>query len=104
MTKYTDASKTIVDSTDTLRSVEFVTGTNFADIFNAGATTNNPQGFNSNSTNAGSTVGSNVNGTFNEFEGRGGNDTIIGNGSTRISYLHATAGVTVDIAAGTARR
>ncbi len=102
VTKYTDASKTIVDSTDTLRSVEFVTGTNFADIFNAGATTNNPQGFNSNSTNAGSTVTSNVNGTFNEFEGRGGNDTIIGNGSTRISYLHATAGVTVDIATGTA--
>ena len=47
------------------------------------------------STNAGSTVTFNTNGTLNEFEGRGGNDTIIGNGNTRISYLHATAGVTV---------
>ena len=92
MTKYG-----VVGSTDTLRSVEFITGTDFADIFNAGATTNNPQGFSSNSTNAGSAAS-----TFNEFEGRGGNDTIIGNGNTRISYLHATAGVTVDIAAGVA--
>ena len=95
VTKYTGAIGTVVDSTDTLRSIEFVTGTNFADIFNAGATTNNPQGFNSNSTNAGSAVTFNVNGTSNEFEGRGGNDTITGNGNTRISYLHATAGVTV---------
>ena len=95
-------TKSADGSTDTLRSVEQITGTDFADMFNAGATSNNPQGFNSNSTNAGSTVNSDVNGTFNEFEGRGGNDTIIGNGNTRISYLHATAGVTVDIAAGTA--
>ena len=40
--------------------------------------------------------------TFNEFEGMGGNDTIIGNGNTVLSYLNATNGVTVDIAAGTA--
>ena len=102
VTKYTGVIGTVVDSTDTLRSIEFVTGTDFADIFNAGATTNNSLGFNSNSTNAGSAVTSDVNGTFNEFEGRGGNDTIIGNGNTRISYLHATAGVIVDIAAGDA--
>ena len=63
-----------------------------------------PQGFNSNSTNAGSTVTFNVNGTFNEFEGRGGNDIITGNGSTRISYLHATAGVTVDFRRSWIRR
>ena len=31
----------------------------------------------------------------------GGNDTITGNGFTRVSYLNAAAGVTVDIAAGT---
>src|SRR5437016_4618913 len=31
----------------------------------------------------------------------GGNDSITGNGHTRVSYLNATAGVTVDIAAGT---
>ena len=101
VTKFADGTNTSVGGTDTLRSVELITGTNFADFFNAGATANNPQGFNSTSTNAGSAVGSNVSGTFNEFEGRGGNDTIIGNGSTRISYLHATAGVTVDLAAQT---
>jgi Ca2+-binding RTX toxin-like protein len=65
-----------------------VTGSNYADTFNA-------TGFSANSTNAGSTVTSNVAGLFNEFEGRGGDDTITGNGSTRISYLHATSGVTV---------
>ena len=80
---------------DTLRSIEFVTGTNYADTFNA-------TDFSKDSTNSGSTVTFNINGTLNEFEGRGGNDTIIGNGDTRISYLHATAGVTVDFALGTA--
>ena len=32
----------------------------------------------------------------------GGNDTIIGNGSTQIVYFNATGGVTVDLVAGTA--
>ncbi|WP_291617741.1 FG-GAP-like repeat-containing protein [Bradyrhizobium sp.] len=92
-------------STDTLQSIELVTGSNFADIFNAGATASNPgnpnsfpvipPGFSAFSTNAGSRVAFNVNGTFNEFEGRGGDDTITGNGDTRISYSHATSGVTV---------
>ena len=80
--------------TDTLHSIEMVTGGNFADTYNAGATTNNPGGFSSASTNNGSTVTSNTAGLFNEFEGRGGNDIITGNGQTRVSYLHATAGVT----------
>ena len=40
--------------------------------------------------------------TFNEFEGMGGDDTITGNGNTRITYVSATGGVTVDLAAGTA--
>ena len=40
--------------------------------------------------------------TFNEFEGMGGNDTITGNGDTRISYTSASAAVTVDMVAGTA--
>jgi hypothetical protein len=74
--------------TDTLRSVEFVRGTNFADTYNA-------VGFSPASANAGS------NGTFNEFEGAGGNDTIAGNGNTRVSYSQALSGVTADIAAGT---
>ena len=41
-------------------------------------------------------------GTFNDFEGVGGNDTITGNGNTRITFGLATAGVSVDLAAGTA--
>ena len=82
-------------STDTLQSIEFVTGTDFADNFDA-------TGFSASSTNAGSILDFNIDGTFNEFEGRGGNDNIIGNGNTRVSYLHATASVTVDLAIGTA--
>ena len=45
VTKFSDGTTTVVDSTDTLRSVELITGTNFADFFNAGATANNPSGF-----------------------------------------------------------
>ena len=54
------------------------------------------------SPNVGSWATTNQDGTFNEFEGRGGDDIIVGNGDTRISYLHATSGVTVNIASGTA--
>lgn len=74
---------------DTLQAIESISGSSFADTFNAG-------GFSGLSTNAGS------NGTANLFEGMGGNDTIIGNGNTRISFQSATGGVTVDMAAGTA--
>jgi hypothetical protein len=77
--------------TDTLRSIEAVRGTRFVDTYDA--TTFGQAG----ALNIGS------NGVINEFEGEGGNDIIIGNGSTRISYTHALAGVTVDIAAGTAQ-
>jgi Ca2+-binding RTX toxin-like protein len=84
--------------TDTLRSVEAVRGTDFADTFDA-------TGFTASSTNAGS-AGVNASGAaFNEFEGMGGDDTITGNGNTRISYLNALAGVTVtmtSVGAGTA--
>jgi len=86
--KYADGSRTAVSSVDHLQSIEFVTGTNFRDTFNAA-------GFSSSSINAGSTFTFNTAGTRNEFEGRGGDDVITGNGDTRISYLHATAGVTV---------
>ena len=75
---------------DTLRSVEAIRGTNFNDVYNA-------VGFSGASTNAGSL------GTFNQFEGMGGNDTITGNGNTTVEYSNALAGVTVDIAAGTAQ-
>src|SRR4029077_19954566 len=77
--------------TDTLRSVEFIKGTNSPDTFNAGPTTNNPNGFSKSSTNAGSTVTFDTVGTFNSFEGLGGNDTITGNGNTRASYISATS-------------
>jgi hypothetical protein len=75
--------------TDTLRSVEAVRGTNFADTYNA-------VGFGGGSTNAGSS------GTFNNFDGAGGDDTIFGNGNTRIQYSNAAAAVTVDMMLGTA--
>src|SRR5207245_1227865 len=58
--------------TDTLRSIELVTGSNSNDLFSA-------IGFDATSQNAGSTVTNNVDGMFNEFEGRGGTDIIIGN-------------------------
>ncbi|WP_271608351.1 Ig-like domain-containing protein [Bradyrhizobium sp. CCBAU 21359] len=74
---------------DTLVSIEAARGTNFADTYNA-------VGFGSTSTNSGSL------GTFNEFTGEGGNDIINGNGNTRLGFNNATAGVVVDIAAGTA--
>ncbi|MGZ5834691.1 MAG: tandem-95 repeat protein [Xanthobacteraceae bacterium] len=85
---------------DTLRSIEIVSGTAFADTFNAGATTLNPGGFSQISTNAGS--GSSAGPNTNEFEGRGGDDQITGNGSTRVSYVHATGAVTVDLQNATA--
>lgn len=39
---------------------------------------------------------------FVEFEGRGGNDSILGNDNVRISYRSADSGVFVDLAAGIA--
>src|SRR5262245_32522225 len=80
---------TVGTSTDTLRSIELVRGSDFDDSYNAA-------GFGAASTNAGS------NGDFNEFEGRGGTDTITGNGSTRISYVSATGGVDVNLGTGVA--
>jgi len=65
---------------DTLTAVEAVRGTNFADTYNA-------TGFNGASTDFGPSS------SFNEFEGLAGNDTITGNGNTRISYVSATGGV-----------
>jgi Peptidase M10 serralysin C terminal/RTX calcium-binding nonapeptide repeat (4 copies) len=79
--------------TDTLRSVELVRGTQFNDVYNAanfGAV-----GFLASTNNVGDL------GTYNQFEGMGGNDTITGNGNTRLDYNFALAAVTVDLAAGT---
>src|SRR5262245_35665095 len=71
--------------TDTLISIERIRGTSFADSFTATSSFNGS------------------NGTFAEFEGNGGNDTIVGNGTTRIGFSQALAGVTVDLLAGTAQ-
>ena len=71
--------------TDTLRQVEAVRGTNFADLYDA--------------TNFGNVGTANIGslGTFNDFQGGGGNDTVIGNGATRVNYSSALAGVTVNL-------
>jgi Ca2+-binding RTX toxin-like protein len=75
--------------TDMLLSIEAVRGTNSIDHYDA--------------TNFGLS-GSNISstGTFNQFEGLGGDDEIIGNGNTQVSYTSSTGSVTVDLAAGTA--
>jgi Ca2+-binding RTX toxin-like protein len=70
--------------TDTLISVEELRGTSFADTFTVDTS------FSADSD------------RFAEFEGMGGNDTISGNGGTRVSYSLALAGVTVDLLAGNA--
>ena len=75
--------------TDTLTGIEQIRGSSFADIYIA-------TGFK-----ASASPQPGTSPLFNEFEGMGGNDTITGNGFTRVSYLNATAAVTVDIAAGT---
>ena len=69
---------------DTLRSIEAVRGTNFNDIYNA-------TGFTDSSTNFGTAGVTNIFVALNEFEGMGGNDSITGNGNTRISFINATA-------------
>jgi Ca2+-binding RTX toxin-like protein len=71
--------------TDTITGITSVRGTSFVDVYDA-------VGFNSSVTGLG---------TFNEFDGGGGNDIVTGNGNTRITYINATSGVSVDLA-GTA--
>lgn len=82
-----DAAAIAIVGTDTLSSIESVIGSNSADVYDASGYT------------SASTLASGVNdqGNFNEFEGVGGDDTIIGNGNTRVSYIRANAGVTVTI-------
>ena len=81
--------------TDTLRSIEGIRGTDWDDMYDAhlyGAAGALNIG-NSAVNNAGST-------TFNQFDGDLGNDTIIGNGNTKIAYFSATDGVTIVLGAG----
>jgi Ca2+-binding RTX toxin-like protein len=69
---------------DSLDRIESIVGSNGDDTFDA-------TGFDGSSTNAGDS------GTFNNFEGVGGDDTVIGNGDTRVSYQRATGAVTVTL-------
>ena len=59
--------------TDTLRSIEAIQGTNFADSLRRDRIRQRRRRLN---------IGNN--GTFNQFEGLGGNDTVTGNGNTRV--------------------
>ncbi|WP_428659294.1 beta strand repeat-containing protein [Reyranella sp.] len=66
---------------DTLESIEQIRGSEGDDIYDA-------TGFSGSSANAGSE------GTFNQFLGQGGADTVIGNGNTRLFYSTASSGIT----------
>ncbi|MEC7492725.1 MAG: VCBS domain-containing protein, partial [Pseudomonadota bacterium] len=70
--------------TDTLIGIDRVFGSDFDDTFTVDSTF------------------SGTFGSFNEIEGGGGDDVITGNGSTRVGYLNADAGVFVDLGSGTA--
>jgi hypothetical protein len=79
---------------DTLLSIESVRGTHFNDTYNATGFTTVPTIA---LPNAGSAGAINTGAALNEFEGLGGDDIITGNGNTRIAYINATSGVTVDL-------
>jgi Ca2+-binding RTX toxin-like protein len=70
--------------TDTLIGIEAVRGTELADTFTADGSFSAEFGH------------------FNSFQGMDGNDSITGNGFTRIEYGKATASVTINVATGTA--
>src|SRR5207302_8120175 len=86
---------------DGIRSID-VTGvptcahTYDATGFTTAATLANP--------NAGSAGVDGSGAAFNEFEGLGDNDTITGNGNTRITFSNAFDGVTVDLSARSEER
>lgn len=84
---------------DTLLSIESVRGTHFSDTYDATGFTTVPTIA---LPNAGSAGAINTGAALNEFEGLGGDDIITGNGNTRIAYINATSGVTIDLAFGTA--
>lgn len=82
---------TSTQGTDTLRSIENIGGTILDDVYDA-------RGFVT-GTSTISNMGS-LGGGFNEFIPRGGNDTIYGNGNTRINYESEVMGVVVDLGMG----
>ncbi len=66
-------------ATSTVSSIEKVIGTDGNDIYDS-----------SSGLNSANSAG------YDVFEGGGGNDTIFGSGVTRLDFLHASSGVTVD--------
>src|SRR5207245_9354721 len=74
---------------DTLGNVEGVQATSVIDAYDA-------TGYGL----AGALNVSTSNGSFNQFEGLGGDDVITGNGNTRVLYSNATGAVTITIGAG----
>ena len=77
---------------DTLRSVEEIRGSAFDDVYDA-------RGFTGGGSSTTRNVGSYWN-ALNSFHPGGGDDVIIGNGATRISYENAMVGVVVDLGQG----
>ncbi|NDD14668.1 MAG: hypothetical protein EB072_18990, partial [Betaproteobacteria bacterium] len=78
--------------TDTLRSIEAIRGSMFADFIDA-------RGFIGGSSSATSNVGS-FWWNWNEMTPDGGNDTIMGNGATYLIYAEVMVPIRVDLAAG----
>ena len=83
--------------TDILHSIEAIAGTDFDDTYDATASTGS--GAASPIPNSGNSGPGGASSDFNEFEGRGGDDSITGNGNTRVTFYNATAGVTVTLGA-----
>jgi Ca2+-binding RTX toxin-like protein len=77
---------------DTLRSIEEIRGSSFADTFDA-------TGFTGGGTSTTQNLGSFWWG-YNFFSGDGGNDTISGNGATRLNYSYSLVPIVVDLASG----
>jgi Ca2+-binding RTX toxin-like protein len=78
--------------TDTLRGVEMIDGTRFNDVFDA-------RGFSESSLNAGGTA-SIWKGMTNWYTPMGGNDTVTGNGYTRLGFTSAMMGIDANLAEG----
>ena len=74
---------------DTLRGVEAIEGTRYNDVFNA-------ENFSKTSTNSGGDDAGFL-GRVNSFIPLGGNDSVTGNGYTRLSYLSAKMGIYVNL-------
>ncbi|MBT8003717.1 MAG: calcium-binding protein, partial [Rhodospirillales bacterium] len=90
------AQLSVVDGlgdTDTIINIDQIKGSAGADSFTIGSTWTGSliTGFDSSTSN-----------NFIDIQGRGGNDTITGNGFVRVNYGEAQDGVSVNLASGTA--